>query len=70
MQVFPMQIRVCGPKRGNILVDFNVYVTISEVDVSIHGGMVSISHYGMDFFLNLGDCNLIKHYIFSSLYLF
>lgn len=27
--------RVCGPKRGNILVDFNVCVTISEVDVSM-----------------------------------
>lgn len=35
MQVLPVQIRECGPKRGNILGDFNVCVTISEVDVSM-----------------------------------
>lgn len=35
MQVLPMQIRVCGPWRGNILVDFTVYVTVSELDVSM-----------------------------------
>lgn len=35
MQVLPVQIRECGTKRGNILGDFNMCVTISEVDVSM-----------------------------------